>query len=130
MSKNHSKHSFEALFQKEYQALKYEELKEGFEEFCESNELFDSDYLAGGKICKSDFREHFTETAAFTLQDLFTEAFYEKNPRIYETAFEIFEENEGQKTDITELFENTYEESYGEVMNELFNQVISKKYGF
>ena len=37
--------------------------------------------------------DNLSETAMFNFQDTLTEVFYEKNPEVYETAFELYEES-------------------------------------
>ena len=65
------------------------------------------------------------KTALFTFQDTLTELFYEKNPAIYEEAFAIFEENGGTKSEITKIFDDTYQSLYEEFLNQFFDEVIA-----
>lgn len=53
------------------------------------------------------------------------EAFYDKNPEVYEAAFGLYEEVPKQAMAITETFHRTYQEIYEESLNCMFDAVIA-----
>ena len=89
-----NKEAFDAYWNENYVPLTYEDVKEAYEDFVKSADkhIFIPDYEEAGCISRDDFMENLSQTAQFTFQDSLTEAFYDKNPDLYETAFAIFEE--------------------------------------
>lgn len=122
-----SKEEFEAFFKDNYKPLDYEDVKEAFEAFYKEHDgkIFHEDYEINGSVSKDDFLENLSKTAMFTFQDALTEAFYEKNPDVYETAFMIFEKNGGKHSAITSVFDETYQNLYQEFLNQFFDEMIA-----
>lgn len=122
-----SKEEFEVFFKENYTPLSYEDVKEAFESFYKEQDgkIFHEDYEISGSISKDDFFENLSNTAMFTFQDTLTEAFYEKNPDVYETAFAIFEENGGKHSEVTQIFDQTYKSLYQQFLNQFFDEMIA-----
>ena len=119
--------TFDRFWEENYVPVTYEDVKEAFEEFVTSAEghIYLSDYEAGGGISKADFKENLTEDAMFAFQEALTEIFYDKNPEIYETAFEIYQEAQmsGMKeNDTAQTFHDTYNRLYDEFLDRLFEE--------
>ena len=119
--------TFDAYWNESYVPVTYEDIKSIFEEFVDSvdGHIFLSDYEENGCISKEDFKENLSDDAQFAFQDGLTEIFYDKNPELYETAFAIFEENGGTKSEITKIFDDTYQSLYEEFLNQFFDEVIA-----
>ena len=127
MGQYQSAADFEKFFHTNYIPLTYEDVKSDFETFYkeQNGKIFHEDYEKAAQISRDDFRENLSKTALFTFQDTLTELFYEKNPTIYEEAFAIFEENGGTKSEITKIFDDTYQSLYEEFLNQFFDEVIA-----
>jgi len=76
-------------------------------------------------VRKEDFKEHLSKGARFEFENAMTEAFYDKNPEVYEAAFGLYEEVPKQAMAITETFHRTYQEIYEESLNCMFDAVIA-----
>ena len=118
--------AFDAYWNENYVPLSYKDVQEEFENYVKEAEkhIFLSDYEESGSIAKADFMDNLSKTAQFTFQDTLTEAFYEKNPKLYETAFAIYEEAQmaGRKDDNVALtFHEEYQRLYQEFLNEMFD---------
>ena len=118
--------AFDAYWNENYVPLSYKDVQEEFENYVKEAEkhIFLSDYEESGSIAKADFMDNLSQTAQFTFQDTLTEAFYEKNPELYETAFAIYEEAqmEGRKDDNVALtFHEEYQRLYQKFLNEMFD---------
>lgn len=118
--------AFDAYWNENYVPLSYKDVQEEFENYVKEAEkhIFLSDYEESGSIAKADFMNNLSQTAQFTFQDTLTEAFYEKNPKLYETAFAIYEEAQmaGRKDDNVALtFHEEYQRLYQEFLNEMFD---------
>lgn len=118
--------AFDAYWNDNYVPLSYKDVQEEFENYVKEAEkhIFLSDYEESGSIAKADFMDNLSQTAQFTFQDTLTEAFYEKNPKLYETAFAIYEEAQmaGRKDDNVALtFHEEYQRLYQEFLNEMFD---------
>lgn len=118
--------AFDAYWNENYVPLSYKDVQEEFENYVKEAEkhIFLSDYEESGSIAKADFMDNLSQTAQFTFQDTLTEAFYEKNPKLYETAFAIYEEAqmEGRKDDNVALtFHEEYQRLYQDFLNEMFD---------
>ena len=118
--------AFDAYWNENYVPLSYKDVQEEFENYVKEAEkhIFLSDYEESGSIAKADFMDNLSQTAQFTFQDTLTEAFYEKNPKLYETAFAIYEEAQmtGRKDDNVALtFHEEYQRLYQEFLNEMFD---------
>ncbi len=123
--------AFEEHWNKEYKALTYEDVREAYEALVAETEghIFLSDYEENGCISKEDFKQNLTQDAEFTLQDTLTEVFYEKNPELYETAFEIYEVSQmsGGDGSIAQIFHETYQKLYNEFLDRLFEEKIAER---
>lgn len=118
--------AFDAYWNENYVPLSYKDVQEEFENYVKETEkhIFLSDYEESGSIAKADFMDNLSQTAQFTFQDTLTEAFYEKNPKLYETAFAIYEEAQmaGEKDNNVALtFHEEYQRLYQEFLNEMFD---------
>ena len=118
--------AFDAYWNENYVPLSYKDVQEEFENYVKEAEkhIFLSDYEESGSIAKADFMDNLSQTAQFTFQDTLTEAFYEKNPKLYETAFAIYEEAQmtGRKDNNVALtFHEEYQRLYQEFLNEMFD---------
>ena len=118
--------AFDAYWNENYVPVSYKDVQEEFENYVKEAEkhIFLSDYEESGSIAKADFMDNLSQTAQFTFQDTLTEAFYEKNPKLYETAFAIYEEAQmaGRKDDNVALtFHEEYQRLYQEFLNEMFD---------
>ena len=63
----------------------------------------------------------------FTFQDSLTEAFYDKNPDLYETAFAIYEEaqmNGGNDENIAATFHEEYNRLYKEFLLAMYDAMF------
>lgn len=123
--------AFDAYWNENYVPLSYQDVKEAFENYVKEAEkhIFLSDYEEGGSIAKADFMDNLSQTAQFTFQDTLTEAFYEKNPELYETAFAIYEEAQmaGEKdNNVAQTFHEEYQRLYQEFLNEMFDTFFSE----
>lgn len=127
-----NKEAFDEYWKKEYVPLTYEDVREAFENFMKETEghIFLSDYEENGCISKEDFKQNLSQDAEFTFQDTLTEVFYDKNPELYETAFEIYEVSQmsgaGDKN-IAQTFHETYQQLYNEFLDRLFEEKIAEK---
>ena len=131
MGKYTSAADFEKFFHANYTPLTYEDIKEDYENFYkeQNGKIFHEDYEKAAQISKDDFRDNLSKTALFTFQDALTELFYDKNPEIYEEAFAIFEENAGAKSEITKIFDDTYQSLYETFLDQFFDEVIAVNVG-
>ncbi len=123
--------TFDQYWEKHYVPVVYEDIKEAFEEFVASVEgrIYLSDYEEKDCISKADFQENLSQEAQFMFQDGLTEAFYDKNPELYETAFAIYEEAQitgNGKADVAQIFHETFEKLYADFLNQLFDTVLQK----
>mgnify|MGYP004593741559 CR=1 FL=1 len=67
----------------------------------------------------------FRQTGSLFISSTLTEIFYDKNPEIYETAFEIYQEAQmsGMKeNDTAQTFHDTYNRLYDEFLDRLFEE--------
>lgn len=125
-----TREAFEAYWNENYIELTYEEVKEDYEAFVTSADkrIFLSDYEEAGAISKNDFIDNLAEAAMFTFQDTLTEAFYEKNPDLYETAFAIYEAAElsgqGEKN-VAMIFHEEYNRLYREFLMQMFDDLYN-----
>lgn len=121
-----TKESFDVYWNEHYTPLTYEEVKEAYESFVKKADkhIFISDYEEGGAISRDDFWDNLNEEAAFLFQDALTEAFYDKNPEVYETAFSLYEaaQMEGKKElDVAQTFHAEYQRLYREFLLAMFD---------
>ena len=123
------KETFDTYWKENYKPLSYEDVKEAFEGFVVESDkkIFISDYQEGGCISKEDFAKNLSQTAEFTFQDSLTEAFYEKNPDLYETAFALYEvaqmTGQGDKN-VAQIFHEEYNRLYQEFLNQMFDNLF------
>lgn len=118
------KEAFDRFFVENFKAMAYEDVREGFEELvkAEGLNIFHDEYAK--HVRREDFTEHLSQGARFEFENAMTEAFYEKNPEVYEAAFGLYEEAPNQAGTITETFHRTYQEIYKECLNCMFDAVI------
>lgn len=121
-----TKEAFEEFWNANYEPITYDEVKEAYEQYVKDAEkhIFLSDYEADSAISREDFMDNLSEEAAFTFQDALTEAFYDKNPKVYEAAFALFEASqmEGNAAlDVAEAFHLEYNRLYKEFMLQMFD---------
>jgi hypothetical protein len=120
-----NKAEFDTYWIANYTPLTYEDVRESYEAFVKEAEkkIFLSDYEEAGRISRDDFMEHLSQTAQFHFQDGLTEAFYEKNPDVYETAFAIFEESQmnGGDGSVAAIFHEEYNRLYRTFLLEMFD---------
>ncbi len=126
-----NKETFDRYWQENYIPLTYEDVKAEYEAFAASveNRIFLSDYEENGKLSREDFMENLSQTAEFTFQDTLTEAFYEKNPQLYETAFALYEEAQlaGKDVHVADAFHEEYQRLYREFLLRLFDDRFAKR---
>ena len=121
-----NREAFDAYWNENYVPLTYEDVKEAYEDFVKSADkhIFIPDYEEAGAISRDDFMENLSQTAQFTFQDSLTEAFYDKNPDLYETAFAIYEEaqmNGTKDSNIAATFHEEYQRLYNEFLLAMFD---------
>lgn len=126
LSKYPNQEAFDVFFRANYKPVTYEDIKEPLEAFVREAglSLFLDDYVKKG-VAKEDFKQHFSQAAKFQFEDAMTEAYYEKNPDIYETAFGLYELSPESSVAITRTFHETYQSSYEDCLNQLFDEAIS-----
>ena len=117
---------FDAFWRENYTPLTYADVQEAYEDFLKEVEhkIFLPDYEEKNAISREDFFENLNQTAEFSFQDLLTEAFYDKNPEVYETAFALYEMAEmvGEKTNVALTFHEEYNRLYREFLLEVFDR--------
>lgn len=118
--------TFDTFFHMHYKPVTYEDVKEAMEAFVKEVglSLFFDEYVKSRKVKKEDFKSNFSQAASFRFEDAMTEAFYEKNPGIYETAFALYELAPKESAAITKTFHEAYMQSYTECLDRLFDEVI------
>ena len=118
--------AFDTFFHMKYKPVVYDDVKEAMEAFVKEAglSLFLDDYVKMGRITKEDFKEHFSQAAGFQFEDAMTEAFYDKNPEIYETAFGLYELSPEGSAAITRTFHETFKRSYDDCLDQLFDAAI------
>ena len=119
------KETFDNYWNDSYVALTYADVQEAYEDFVKSADkhIFLSDYEESGNVSREDFIENLSQAAQFAFQDSLTEAFYEKNPDLYETAFALYEmaQMEGGDASIASTFHEEYNRLYREFLLQLFD---------
>lgn len=123
-----TKEEFDKYWNENYITVNYEDVKDRFEEFVKScnKEIFLNDYQEANAISKEDFIENLAQAAQFEFQDAFTDAFYEKNPELYEIAFEIYEMSQlsdGEIENVAITFHREYDRLYREFLNKMFENM-------
>lgn len=120
-----NKEAFDAFFMENFRPMTYDDMKDGLEELVkkEGLDIFEKSYVE--KVNKADFMEHLSQAARFAFDEAMTEAFYDKNPEIYEAAFGIFELAPDRAKEIAYTFHKTYQEIFEEGMNCMFDAVIA-----
>lgn len=123
------KEAFDRYWKEQYVPLTYADVQEAYEDFVTSAEkhIFLSDYEEAGKIDRADFMDNLSQAAQFAFQDGLTEAFYEKNPDVYETAFSLYEmaQMQGGDATIASAFHEEYNRLYREFLLQLFDQMFA-----
>ena len=121
-----TKEAFDRYWADTYVPVTYEDVKEAYEQFIKEHEkkIFLSDYQEKGCIRREDFIENLHEDASFLFQDALTEAFYDKNPDLYEDAFALYElaQMEGRQDKIALTFHETFNRLYMECLYRMFDE--------
>ena len=119
------KETFGNYWKDHYVPLTYADVQAGYEDFVTSAEkhIFLSDYEASGNVSRENFMDNLSQAAQFAFQDSLTEAFYEKNPDVYETAFALYEmaQMEGGDATIASVFHEEYNRLYREFLLQLYD---------
>jgi hypothetical protein len=120
--------AFDTFYHLSYKPVQFEDVRESMEALVKEAglEIFLDDYVKQQKISKADFKNHFSETARFQFEDAMAEAYYDKNPEIYEAAFGLYELAPAQSVPITKTFHEEYQASYAACLDELFDKVIAE----
>lgn len=124
-----SREAFDKYWKENYKELTYADVKQAFEDFVASAEkhIFKSDYEEKGQISRENFMDYLNQTAEFTFQDTLTEAFYDKNPELYETAFALYEaaKMSGEETrNVAQIFHEEYHRLYQAFLLEMYDQLF------
>lgn len=122
--------AFDSYWMEHYVPVVYEDVKNSYEDFVRETKgrIYQSDYEEKNCVSKVDFKENLSGEAKFHFQDGLTEAFYEKNPALYETAFAVYEEAKlsGQgDAAIAQIFHETYAGLYAKFLDQLFDEMLS-----
>lgn len=122
-----TKEAFDRFFEQNYQPVLYCEAGPQMEELIREAglEIFFDDYVKEKRVSKRDFKEHLSQAANFRFEEAMTEAYYEKNPEIYEAAFGLYELAGAKSAGITETFHVKYKENYEALLDELYDTVIA-----
>lgn len=131
LEKYPTREAFEAVWEKDYQPLVYADVREAYETFVKEADkhIFLSDYEEGGCISQDDFMQNLSDDAMFQFQDILTEAFYDKNPQLYEDAFELYtiaQMEENPSLDVAIVFHEEYEKLYEEFVGEMFEHFFKE----
>ena len=123
--------AFDRYWKENYVPLTYADVKEEFEQFAISvdKQIFTSEYAKRGDFSREDFIENLSRTAEFTFQNALTDAFYDKNPEIYETAFALFEEaqmSEEKNACAAMTFDEEYQRLYREFLQQMFDVLYTE----
>lgn len=125
-----SREAFDTYWNETYVPVTYEDVKEAYEDFVKASDkhIFLSDYEESGSISRDDFMDNLSQAAQFAFQDSLTEAFYDKNPDLYETAFALFEEAQLEGTvdaNVAAIFHEKYNRLYREFLLRMFDECLS-----
>ena len=125
-----SREAFDTYWNETYVPVTYEDVKEAYEDFVKASDkhIFLSDYEESGSISRDDFMDNLSQAAQFAFQDSLTEAFYDKNPDLYETAFALFEEAQLEGTvdaNVAAIFHEEYNRQYREFLLRMFDECLS-----
>ena len=125
-----SRESFDEYWNETYVPVTYEDVKDAYEDFVKASDkhIFLSDYEETGNISRDDFMDHLSQAPEFAFQDSLTEAFYDKNPDLYETAFALFEEAQMDGTvdaNIAAVFHEEYNRLYREFLLRMYDECLS-----
>ena len=125
-----SREAFDTYWNETYVPVTYEDVKEAYEDFVKASDkhIFLSDYEESGSISRDDFMDNLSQAAQFACQDSLTEAFYDKNPDLYETAFALFEEAQLEGTvdaNVAAIFHEEYNRLYREFLLRMFDECLS-----
>ena len=125
-----SREAFDTYWNETYVPVTYEDVKEAYEDFVKASDkhIFLSDYEESGSISRDDFVDNLSQAAQFAFQDSLTEAFYDKNPDLYETAFALFEEAQLEGTvdaNVAAIFHEEYNRLYREFLLRMFDECLS-----
>lgn len=118
--------AFHTYWNENYIPLTYKDVKEAFENYVKEAEkhIFISDYEEKNCINRNDFIDNLSENAAFMFQDALTEAFYDKNPDVYENAFALYEiaqMTQDADKNVAGIFHEEYNRLYKEFLLQMFD---------
>lgn len=124
-----TREAFDRYWNEKYVPLTYEDVREAYEGYVSEVEkkIFLEDYQKAGVISGEDFIENLNQISLFTFQDTLTEAFYEKNEELYETAFMLYEaaQLEGQgEENVAMTFHEEYNRLYQEFLHTMFDKMF------
>lgn len=124
-----NKEAFNKYWEQNYKPVIYEDVREQFCSFVKSVEghVYVSDYEAAGCVSKEDFKENLSDQAKFAFEDGLAEIFYDKNPRLYETAFALYEEammSGSGDANVAQIFHDTFQKVYKEVLDRLYDEAL------
>lgn len=122
--------AFDSYWNEHYIPLTYEDVRGSYEAFAESagGGIYNSDYAGSGCISKATFKENLSQEARFLFEDSLTEAFYERNPELYETAFALYEHSQlsGEgPSDTAQTFHEVFHALYEAFLDQLFDEKLS-----
>lgn len=122
--------AYERYWALNYVPLKYEDVKKIYEDFVKSvdGHIYLSDYEENGCVSRGDFKQNLSQEARFAFEDGLMEVFYEKNPKLYEAAFALYETAElsgRKKADQVQIFHDTFRDLYEEFLDRLFEDVLA-----
>lgn len=121
--------AFDFFLEENYTPLVYEDVKEGFAEVTEEEGAHIFPESDMDQVTRDNFMEYLGQGARFILENAMTEAFYEKNPEVYEAAFGLYEADPEHSGQITESFHQKYQDSYKALLLEWFDAVIAPLLG-
>ncbi len=125
-----NREAFDAYWRENYIPPSYEDVQEAYENFVKESDkhIFLADYEEKQEISREDFYENLNQTAEFSFQDLLTEAFYDRNPERYETAFALYEAaelTEGADRSIAATFHEEYHRLYQEFLLQMYDRMFA-----
>lgn len=122
--------AFDAYWQENYIPLSYADVQKAYEDFVKEADkhIFRAEYEEKEGIRRETFLSNLNQTAEFSFQDLLTEAFYDKNPELYETAFALYEAaemTEGADRSIAATFHEEYHRLYQEFLLMMYDRMFA-----
>ena len=126
-----NREAFECYWREHYVPVTYDDVSSSFKQFVTAagGHIYLSDYEENGCVSKADFKENLSQEARFMFEDGLTEAFYEKNPQLYEMAFALYEEEQltgDGDASIARIFHDTFRALYEEFLDRLYEEALEK----